>query len=297
MQQVETSEVFEETELIEHNKAGLGNLSVTEYSLGNVDIFDVKNCRGVSGAFYPQHIVTLFKRPYVMEGGWEGSRLNIPWDSGRALFIPAHSVLNFNALSPYDETVIRLKHELFEQASRDHIDFSKIDFTFRDVTSVATWNLGVALACLVKDVEYRTWPLLVESAAISLVISVIRELSPDATTAFKAISYGLSDIRRRRVLSYINDNICRSLTLAELAGAANLSIYHFCRKFKNRMGVTPAQYVTGRRVNLAKHLLRSTSHSLVVVSMSCGFSSQSHFNTVFKKVSGVTPAGYRRSGE
>lgn len=281
---------------VEHNKAGLGNLSVTEYSLNGIDIFDVKDCKGVDGAYYPEHIVTMFKRPYVMDANWEGERFQRQWKNGNVVFIPARSCLNHAAHTPYDETVIRLKDELFVQASREHIDHSQIDFSFRDVTSEATWNFGFALAGIVMSVGYRHWPMLVETSAIALVLAVIRELAPNATTAFKTVRYGLSETRRKRVLSYIDDNISRQITLSELAAVANLSLYHFTRKFKNRMGMTPLRYLSNRRVDVAQRLLRSTNASLVEISLACGFASQSHFNTVFKKVTGTTPASYRFEG-
>lgn len=280
----------------EHNKAGVGNLSVKEYSLNGIDVFDVKSCSGVDGAYYPQHIISLLKRPFVFDANWEGQRFQRPWRNGNAVFIPANSFLTHQARTPYDETVIRLKDELFVQASRGHVDHDKIDFAFRDVSSPATWKFGLGLAAVVMDVAYREWPLLLESASIALVLAIIRELSPQATTAFKAVRYGLSETKHKRVLTYIEDNLHRQITLAELAAVANLSQYHFGRKFKNRLGMTPLQFLANRRVEAAKHRLRSTSESLVEVSMSCGFASQSHFNTVFKKVTGTTPAVYRFDG-
>lgn len=282
-----------DTERLEHNNAGVGNLSVRAFSLNGIDVFDVKNCSGVDGAYYPQHIISLLKRPFTFDANWGGRRFQTPWRKGSAVFIPANSFLTHQAHTPYNETVIRLKDELFVQASRDHIDYSQIDFTFRDVSSPATWKFGIGLSAIVMDVAYRNWPLLVESAAIALTIAVIRELSPHATTAFKEIRYGLSEMKRKRVLSYIEENLHRQITLAELAAVANLSQYHFGRKFKNRFGITPLQYLADRRVESAKSLLRTTSESLVQVSMACGFSSQSHFTTVFRKITGTTPAAYR----
>ena len=77
---------------------------------------------------------------------------------------------------------------------------------------------------------------------------------------------------------------------------ANLSVYHFSRQFKSEMGMTPLRYISSRRVEQAMRMLRSTIDPLVDVAMSCGFCSQSHFSTVFKKVAGTTPALYRTSG-
>lgn len=285
--------IDQNTEAIEHNQAGLGDLSVTAYSLNGIDLFDVKDCMGVKGAYYPQHIVTMFKRPFFMEGDWEGSRIKSDWKNGTVLFIPEGSVLNFDTATPYDETVIRLRHELFVRAAKEHIDLGKIDFSFLDVTSMATWTCGAALGGIVMDESYRNWPMLVEATSISLALAVMRELAPHGAREFKPVRYGLNEARRRRVLSYINDNLNRQISLAELAGVANLSIYHFTRKFKNVMGMSPLQFVSIRRVEAAKRLLRTTSESLAEISIICGFASQSHFTTVFKKVTGTTPAAYR----
>lgn len=288
--------VVRELPNVEHNKAGLGNLAVNEYRLNDISVFDVKSCEGVEGAFYPEHIISLIKTPYVMDATWEGDRFQHDWPTGEVVFVPANSKLTFSTMTPYDETVIRLKDSLFTQASKDHIDFSQIDFTLQKVTSFLTWTLGTSLASIVMNETYSDWPLLVESAALSLVISVIKELAPNATTAFKTIKYGLSPTRRRRVMAYINDNISRQISLTELAEIANLSIYHFSRKFKNAMGETPLQYIAHVRVDAAKRQLRATDDSLVNISISCGFASQSHFNTVFKQVTGTTPMSYRFDG-
>lgn len=285
-----------DTERIDHNNAGVGNLSVRAFSLNGIDVFDVKDCSGVDGAYYPEHIISLLKIPFTFDANWEGHRFQTPWRKGSAVFIPANSFLTHQAHTPYNETVIRLKDELFVQASRDHIDYSQIDFTFRDVSSPATWKFGIGLSAIVKDVAYRDWPLLLESASIALVLAIIRELSPHATTAFKEIRYGLSEAKRKRVLSYIEDNISRQISLGELAAVANLSHYHFSRKFKNQIGVTPLHYLANVRVDASKRLLRSTSDSLSQISLACGFASQSHFTTVFKKVTGTTPASYRLAG-
>lgn len=285
-----------ETEYIEHNKAGLGNVSVKEYSQNGIDVFEVKSCSGVDGAYYPQHIISLLKRPLTFDANWEGHRFQRPWRNGSTVFIPANSMLTHQARTPYDEAVIRLKDELFVTASKDHVNYDQIDFSFRDVSSPATWKFGLGLAAIVMDVAYREWPLLLESASITLVLAIIRELSPHATTAFKEIRYGLSETKRKRVLAYIESNLHRQITLAELASVANLSQFHFGRKFKNRFGLTPLQFLANRRVEAAKHKLRTTGDSLVEVSMACGFASQSHFNTVFKKVTGTTPSVYRFDG-
>src|SRR5262249_12860606 len=59
------------------------------------------------------------------------------------------------------------------------------------------------------------------------------------------------------------------------------------------LGVAPHHYVVERRVERAKQLLRGTRASLLEISMSTGFSSQSHFNSTFHRVVGATPLEFQ----
>jgi AraC family transcriptional regulator len=83
------------------------------------------------------------------------------------------------------------------------------------------------------------------------------------------------------------------LTLTELAGVACLSAYHFSRSFKQATGVGLHHYVTQRRLERAKTLMRRTNQSLAVIAQEAGFADQSHLNAVFRREIGVTPGRFR----
>ena len=99
--------------------------------------------------------------------------------------------------------------------------------------------------------------------------------------------------KKQRLTGYIEENLNRHITLAELADVAAMSKYHFARCFKLAFGKTPSQYIACRRVERAKVLLRGTSIPLSEVAYACGFASQSHMTTVFKRLAGATPGSYR----
>jgi AraC family transcriptional regulator len=99
--------------------------------------------------------------------------------------------------------------------------------------------------------------------------------------------------RLRRVLDHIEANLGAELTLAELADIACLNPFHLSKSFKAAMGVGPQRYVTQRRVERAKALLRDTATPLVAIAQDLGFSDQSHFTNVFRRETGVTPARFR----
>lgn len=104
----------------------------------------------------------------------------------------------------------------------------------------------------------------------------------------------LSSHQCRRLTSYVEDNLERAVTLAELAGTVSLSIFHFTRKFRTTFGCPPHVYVMRRRLDMAKRLLARPELPLKVVAVMCGFSDQSHMTRVFRTILDTTPAGYRR---
>lgn len=101
--------------------------------------------------------------------------------------------------------------------------------------------------------------------------------------------------RIKRAIELISDDLSRKLSLDELAAAACLSPYHFCREFRKETGSTPHQFVAARRVQKARQLLEDTSLQLSAIAAMCGFSSQSHMTSAFVRVTGVTPGKYRKS--
>lgn len=105
---------------------------------------------------------------------------------------------------------------------------------------------------------------------------------------------GLSPVAQRRVFEYVDAHLETAVGLSDLADVACMSPYHFARCFKNSTGMTPHHYVLQQRVHRAKDMLRESEQSVAQVAFACGFSSQSHLTTVFKRITGQTPARFRK---
>ncbi|WP_440468444.1 helix-turn-helix domain-containing protein [Pseudomonas sp. YH-1] len=98
-----------------------------------------------------------------------------------------------------------------------------------------------------------------------------------------------------RLDSYIADHLSRRISVAELAQVACLSPSHFHAQFKDRVGLTPHQYLLRQRLDRAARLLRESDLPLVGVAGECGFSSQSALTTAMRRYLGLTPGSLRRS--
>ena len=99
--------------------------------------------------------------------------------------------------------------------------------------------------------------------------------------------------RLRRVTEYIQQNLDKDLTLAELAAVVCMSRYHFARLFKGSTGVPPHRFVVRQRIARARAVLATQGLSIAQISRMVGFRTPSHFTTVFRRVTGITPRGYR----
>lgn len=96
-------------------------------------------------------------------------------------------------------------------------------------------------------------------------------------------------------LTRIHMDYAENVTLDELAEASHVTKSHFCRVFKKTMGVTPVQYLTTYRIDVAYTMLKNTELSCEEISRLCGFEDYSYFNRQFKKVKGISPTGVRKN--
>ncbi len=106
---------------------------------------------------------------------------------------------------------------------------------------------------------------------------------------------GLQIWRLRRVVNFIDANLAKSITLAEMAKVAGLTRMYFARKFRLATGLRPHEYLLRRRIASAQNLLRSSHSTLAEVALSVGFQAQPHFTTIFKRFVGETPHRWRSS--
>ncbi|MEE8600321.1 helix-turn-helix transcriptional regulator [Euzebya tangerina] len=103
----------------------------------------------------------------------------------------------------------------------------------------------------------------------------------------------LAHLRRAKDLA--DRHYAAPLDLDGLAAAAGVSKYHFLRCFTATYGVTPARYLTERRIAQAQDLLRTSNLAVTEVCLLVGFSSLGSFSTKFRALVGMSPSAYQAS--
>lgn len=113
-----------------------------------------------------------------------------------------------------------------------------------------------------------------------------------ATTQFSGAPSTVRDVPlARRLRELLDQNIESSLTIADAAREFGTHPSHLIRAFSQAYGIPPHRYLTGRRVDLARRLLRSGT-APADAAAAAGFHDQSHLTRHFRRVLGTTPGTF-----
>ena len=143
--------------------------------------------------------------------------------------------------------------------------------------------------------ETTSGRLLIETAGLALAAALAHGHATRSAPMPLTSACGLDPRRLRRVLDFIDARLGSDITVADLAEVACLSRFHFLRAFKGATGVTPHRYLSDRRLDHAKALLRQGDISLQDLAQACRFTSQANFSRAFRRAVGVSPGAYRRA--
>jgi AraC-like DNA-binding protein len=98
-----------------------------------------------------------------------------------------------------------------------------------------------------------------------------------------------------RARDLVDSRYGEPLDLQALADEAHVSPRHFSRSFRRVFGETPYQYLLTRRLERARHLLRTTEMPVAEICLEVGFTSVGSFTTTFRRHVGVSPTTFRKA--
>lgn len=193
---------------------------------------------------------------------------------------------------PLDHLGILLAPDLVSSVALENRFSPIFDFNddFKDKDQLIQY-IGLALITESNQAT-SAGKLYAESLIQTLVLHLLRNYS-NAKSVTENTNGGLSGYKLRRVKEFINESLEEDLSLSDIAAVADLSQFHFSRAFRKSTGLTPQQYLTGQRIELAKRLLENENLPIVEISLRTGFKNQSHFTTLFRKYTKFTPKLWR----
>ena len=221
-----------------------------------------------------------------------------PWD---VLLVKHHTIHKalIDKTEPYDRVIIYLDGKYFDRIMPNAGLMDCFEKADKDGRQRITPDDGQQerLAAALEDYEaaMRDEELGAEAIRdtqmVKLLVLINRiyasgSAAPDRAEATRDPKIGA-------VLSYINENLGRELSVDELAEQAYLSRYHFMRLFKAQTGSTVHAYVRQKRLLCAARLIRE-GESAARAAAESGFSDYSAFHRAFRECFGISPGQLKK---
>lgn len=279
-------DIFEPAPILCSHSAGWQNVSLEFHCLpaGETPEFSLNH-----------HVVSISMGTKLeVEQTVEGKNHQATVFPGMVFICPIHSPHSFCWNDELQPLTLNLNQSLFDQNAIDLLGTACTELTPQfAIQDELIQQLGLALQAELKS-QGSNSRLYAETLANTLAVHLLRHYSTQGHQIINCKG-DLPQHKLRLVLDYINDYLEDELRLQELAAIVQLSQYHFCRSFKQAMGVSPYQYVIQQRVERAKRLLQQGEMTLGSVAIACGFAHQSHLNRHFKRLTGVAPRAWLNS--
>lgn len=221
-----------------------------------------------------------------------------PWD---VLLVKHHTIHKalIDKTEPYDRVIIYLDGKYFDRIMPNAGLMDCFEKADKDGRQRITPDDGQQerLAAALEDYEaaMRDKELGAEAIRdtqmVKLLVLINRIYASGSTAPDRAEA--TRDPKIGAVLSYINENLGRELSVDELAEQAYLSRYHFMRLFKAQTGSTVHAYVRQKRLLYAARLIRE-GESAARAAAESGFSDYSAFHRAFRECFGISPGQLKK---
>lgn len=156
---------------------------------------------------------------------------------------------------------------------------------------------AVALARRLRRVLLSQQPDMRHAAQLAAALLAHGALLLDGASApagaSRRAAYDADRPAHARVLDAIEQDLASPWPLEVLAALAGMPLLRFLRSFTHATGMTPHAWITERRLQHARRMLRSTNAPLAEIAAACGFAQQSHMGALLKREAAQTPAQYR----
>jgi len=231
-------------------------------------------------------------------GGYCEPRLNVNrptprsrYDAGHAVFVPADT-----PIWGYTDN-IKMTRDL-----RLHFDVGALPEVLGDELNYA--RTTSPLLMLYDERVTRCAQLLADECnsnlpenrmyGESLTMALMAALFGAHKQSNRGTDSGLARWQLRRVLEFLESHLGHDIGLDELAHLVGLSQSQFARAFKASTGLPPYKWWLNSRIKRAQEMLLNSSDSLSDIAIQNGFADQSHFTKTFRRMTGMTPATWKR---
>jgi AraC family transcriptional regulator len=244
------------------------------------------------------HLVVLHQHlagPVLIEDEFGGGRRDRRWsETGQVSITPAGMAKSRTLKGRTDAVLIHIAPALVDEVAEDvyGIAAGRVAITRRLAVSDDTLSrLGQVLAAELEAGD-SGGELMADLLGRAIALHLLRHHS-NLASPMPEPPNKMASGRLHRVLDHMHAHLKETVSLAELARLSGLSPSQFARGFREATGRAPHRYLNDLRIERARNLLESTEKSITEIALLCGFIQPSHFATMFRKRTGMSPRAWR----
>jgi AraC family transcriptional regulator len=279
--------ILRQSPVIFNKKAEWDGVGIQHCRLRRGELIEQRNAR--------HQVVVLLSGSFtsVAESA-TGRRRSAFRDVGHTPIIPAGQSYSAYWENELEDLSIYLDPSLLARAASEAMISEKVELVEAcDASDPVIRQIAMAFKAE-AEAEGPAGRLYAESLANVLAVHLLRNYTQQRHRLPAALG-GLTGRKLNLATEFIRENIERDLGITEIANAVDLSPFHFARSFKQATGVSPHQFLIKSRIERAKALLAKSELPIVEVGFRVGFKNQSHFTTLFRKLTSLTPKAYRET--
>ena len=150
------------------------------------------------------------------------------------------------------------------------------------------------------DTAYTLSDIYIQKAdkckSVDAIIDILEEMMIDFAERMHELKKdNVVSIHIRKCIDYIYAHLYEELSIKRLSEVIGLNASYLSKLFVKEKGISINEFITRAKISTAENLLKFSDFTSLEISMALGYSSQSAFISVFKKINGVTPKQYRDS--
>lgn len=150
--------------------------------------------------------------------------------------------------------------------------------------------ISSVMIALLKDAEAHGAATMFFEHGLSLILNRLKKHCQVA----KSSLINLPEQKFKHLFSIIEERLDEDLRVTELAGIIGVSEQTLTRFFKKETGYTPFMYLTRRRIERAKDMLKQ-DYSVTDIALNVGYSNPAKFSAAFRRWVGISPSKWRTS--
>ena len=272
-----------QTPLLSSASLGWKGLLVERHRLGEFIAEDI--CR-------LNHVLFLqLDQPMFLDWKADGCHRQVQIQPGQISLFPAHLPYTMRSPQVGDYLTVSLEQPFFATATAELGGLEQVEFP--PLHGEDDPLVREILLSFKRELEQRNpgSALYAESLAATLAIHLVRKYGVRAP-CLVVPKGGLAKQQLRRTLEFVHSQLANNISLRQIAAIADLSPFHFARKFRRSTGLAPHAYLNRCRIDRAKELLMRPHPNIAEIAAEVGFCDQSHLTRHFKQRFGVTPGAF-----